>query len=56
MILIDVYSPFDTNLKELSKEQRIHRTEVGLIAKLLGAMHLLTSVRHTIIVNYNLKQ
>ena len=39
-----------TNMRELGKGPRIHCTEVCFIAKLLGAMHLLTRISQTIIV------
>ena len=52
-ILIDVQSPLDTNLEGLRKGPSIHWTEISFVAKLLVAMHLLTKISQTIIINWS---
>ena len=45
---MDMQSPLGTSLKELGARPRIHLTEVVFIAKLFGAMPLLTRISQTI--------
>ena len=51
IILIDVQNPLDANLKELGIGPIIDKTEVAFITKLPSAIHLLTRISQTVIVN-----